>query len=110
MAVITRFFYILSYVVDTIWNPLSNQVINFAKSMLTHLTHLALTDCADGSKDLEIDLLNGADFTHLFHLDHVVSREQGVGSVATLTRIGYVLSGPVPLVNQISSHITVAHV
>ena len=78
--------------------------------MFTHLMNLALADSADGSQDVNIDLLIGADFAHLFYLDHVVCGELGVGPVATLSRFGYVLSGPVPLVNHVSSHITVAHV
>ena len=47
----TSVVYVPAYGVDTICNPNFNQVIDFAKSMFTHLTNLALADCEDGSRD-----------------------------------------------------------
>ena len=44
----------------------------FAKSMFAYLMNLGLADSADGSQDLEMDLLIGTDFTHLLYLDHAV--------------------------------------
>jgi len=45
-------------------------------------------------------------------LDSVIRGETGIGPVATLSRFGYVLSGPVPVHSsrEFSSNITTSHV
>ncbi|XP_065060233.1 uncharacterized protein LOC135687567 [Rhopilema esculentum] len=62
--------------------------------------------------EFEVDILIGADYIWQFMLDHVVRGEQGYGPVATLTRFGYVLNGPVeiPSTNEHSSNIIISHV
>ena len=104
--------YINAFVVDTICSPISNQSIDVAKSHYLHLQNLPLADRGDGNESMEIDILVGADYLWNFMLDNVVRGEQGFGPVATLTRFGYVLSGPVhvPSQNEHSSNITIAHV
>ena len=104
--------FILAYVVDVICGPISHQVIDIAQSMYPHLRNLQLADSGDGVHDLDVDLMIGADFAYSFLMDHVVRGEPGLGPVATLTRFGYVLSGPVPVSSQNnhSSNVTVSHV
>ena len=104
--------FILAYVVDVICGPISHQVIDIAQSMYPHLRNLQLADSGDGVHDLEVDLMIGADFAYSFLMDHIVRGEPGLGPVATLTRFGYVLSGPVPVSSQNnhSSNVTVSHV
>ena len=104
--------YINAFVVELICSPLSNQAIDFAQANYSHIKNLPLADSGDGSQDLDIDILIGADFVHLFMLDQVVRGEHPMSPVAILTRFGYVLSGPIqiPTQNECSSNITVAHV
>ena len=104
--------YVNAFVVPVICSPLSNQAIDFARDMYPHLRNLPLADCGDGTVDLEIDFMIGADFVHCFLLDQVVRGKQPLSPVAILTRFGYVLSGPVeiPSRNTCSSKITVSHV
>ena len=81
-------------------------------NMYTHLRNLPLADWGDGSVDLEVDVMIGAEYVHNFLLDHVVRGEQPFSPVAILTRVGFVLSGPIqlPALDTCSSNITVAHV
>ena len=104
--------YINAFVVPLICSLLSNQAINVAQYMYPHLRHLPLADCGDGTVELEVDVMIGADYVHKFLLDHVVRGEQPLSPVAILTRFGFVLSGPVqiPAQNKCSSNVTVAHV
>ena len=64
--------YINAFVVDLICGPLSNQAIDFAQANYSHIKNLPLADSGDGSQDLDIDILIGADFVHLFMFDQVV--------------------------------------
>eukprot|EP00795_Rhopilema_esculentum_P014920 gene14920-6058_t len=104
--------YIYAYVVEVICSPLSSQVIQFAQEYYPHLPNLKLADQNTGLEDTEINLRIGADFFWSFMLDSVVRVEYLFGPVATLTRFGYVLSGPVPVHNSsaFSSNITISHV
>ena len=104
--------YIFAYVVDVICSPLSNQVIQFAQNTYPHLRNLRLADQNPDVLDIEIHLLIGADYFWSFMLDSVIRGETGIGPVATLSRFGYVLSGPVPVHSsrEFSSNITISHV
>ena len=104
--------YIKAYVVDLICSPISHQAINLAQNMYPHLHGLILADNSDGTIDLDVDVMIGADFVHSFMLDKVVRGEHAYGPVAILTRFGYVLSGPIqlPARNAITSNVTVSHV
>ena len=59
--------YINAFVVPLICSPLSNQAINVAQDMYPHLRNLLLADCGDGSVDLEVDVMIGADYVYLFY-------------------------------------------
>ena len=87
-------------------------MIDLAKDVYPHLRNLPLADIGDGSSDLEIDVMIGADFMHCFTLDHIIRGEQPLSLVATLTCLGFVLSGPVKIPAQkfCSSNIIDAHV
>ena len=104
--------YVNAFVVPVICSPLSNQAISVARDMYTHLRNLPLADWGDGSVDLEVDVMIGADYVHNFLLDHIVRGEQPFSPVAILTRFGFVLSGPIqlPALDTCSSNVTVAHV
>ena len=102
--------FINAYEVDVICSPISGQAIDFARWNYPHLRNLPLADGGKG-ENLEIDVLIGADHIWGFLLDHVVRGEHGLGPVATLTRFGYVLSGPIilPATNEHSSNVIIAH-
>ena len=104
--------YVHAFVVDTICSPIANQTIDQAKIIYPHLRGLALADSGDGSQTCEVDLMIGADFCWCFMLDHVV-RGDPLSPIASLTRFGYVLSGPMMQLasqNDQATHLTVAHV
>ena len=64
--------YINAFVVPVICSPLSIQAISVARGMYTHLRNLPLAYLGDGSVDLEVDVIIGADYAHNFLQDHVV--------------------------------------
>jgi hypothetical protein len=85
---------ISAYVVPTICTPLSGQIITLAEQEYTHLQGLRLAEEAKHNEELQVDLLIGSN--HFW--DFVTSIEQRGnqgGLVATYTRLGWVLSGPV---------------
>ena len=104
--------YINAFVVPVICSPLSNQAISIARGMYTHLRNLPLADWGDGSMDLDVDVMMGADYVHTVLLDHVVQGEQPFSPAAILTRVGFVLSGPIqlPALDTCSSNVTVYHI
>eukprot|EP00795_Rhopilema_esculentum_P005673 gene5673-10913_t len=104
--------FINAFVVDNICSPVANQAIDVAKLKYPHIKDLPLADKGSGMDEFEVDILIGADYIWQFMLDHVVRGEQGYGPVATLTRFGYVLNGPVeiPSTNEHSSNIIISHV
>eukprot|EP00794_Sanderia_malayensis_P017865 gene17865-19646_t len=103
---------ISAFVVKTICSPVSSQAIDVAKNMYSHLKGLIVADSGSGAEDVEIDVLIGADYVYTVMLDKVVQGEHSNSPVATATRFGYVLNGPVQLpgntivsFNIISSHV-----
>ena len=86
--------YVSAYVVPTICAPISNQMIQFTQETYPHLHGLELADNSHGSKELSVDLLIGADFYRHYVTGETV-RDVNPGPVAILTKLGYVLSGPV---------------
>lgn len=102
-----------AFVVPTICSPIGSQEINTAKNQFTHIRDIELADGDHGNKELEIDLLIGADFMWLFFTGATKRGENGEGPVASCTILGWVLSGPVSggkknpslsSVNLISTH------
>ena len=103
--------FVNAYVVPLICSPITNQPINFAQSHYPHLRNIELSDQASGGEELEVDIMIGADYYWCFVQNQVVCGE-GYGPVAILTRLGYVLSGPVsaPMRNETFSNVTISHV
>ena len=103
--------FVNAYVVPLICNPITNQPINFAQSHHPHLRNIELSDQANGGEELKVDIMIGADYYWCFVPNQVVCGE-GYGPVAILTRLGYVLSGPVsvPMRNETFSNVTISHV
>ena len=79
-------------VVPTIAAPFNNTVITTI-SNIPHLKGLSLAHPVSSAENFEISLLIGADFYWHFIGDHIVS---GDGPTAVSSRLGYVLSGPLP--------------
>ena len=82
--------------------PLNSQNIEFAKENYNHLKHVKLADTNPQNLDLDIDILIGSDLYWNFICDTVIRGESG--PVALLTKVGYVLSGPVKNSSSQSIH------
>ena len=88
--------YVTAYVVPTVSAPLKNQAINFAASTYPHLSGLMLADYpADSGDELLLHILIGADYYWHFMNGGMIRGEQG-GPVALDSKLGWILSGPVP--------------
>ena len=85
-----------AYSVPTICSPISNQSIKVALEEYPHLCGLNLADSStlSGDNDVEVDILIGADYYWKF-VTGTIKRGNKPGPVAVLTRLGWVLSGPV---------------
>ena len=85
-----------AYYVPTICSPISNQSIKIALEEYPHLCGLNLADSStlSGDNDVEVDILIGADCYWKF-VTGTIKRGNKPGPVAVLTRLGWVLSGPV---------------
>ena len=87
---------------------LNSQEINFSKKNNKHLSNLNFADNNTESKVLEIDVLIGGDYYWDFVCDEVVRGESDL--VAPLTKLGYVLSGPIERkMNQSNKHVNIIH-
>ena len=83
-----------AYSMPTISGPISNQSIGVAVQKYPHLYGLKLADSPSMSGDVDVDILFGADYYWKFVMG-ATKHGQGPGPVAVLTRLGWVLSGPV---------------
>ena len=100
------------FVVPTICDPLGSQEIDKAKRNFAYLSDIELADSSDGESGIKIDVLIGADFYWKFFTGNIRQGEIG-GPVASETRLGWVLSGPMPSsksnllssVNLVSTHV-----
>ena len=90
-----------AYSVPTICSPISNQSIKVALEEYPHLRGLNLADTPSmsDSSDVEVDILIGADYYWKI-ITGTTKRGAKPGPVAVLTRLGWVLSGPVIQENQ----------
>ena len=103
--------YLNAYTVPFICSPVSNQCIDLAQKSYPHLMDLKLADSSEGTLDLEVDCMIGADYYWTLVTDEV-KRGLIPGPVAIRTTLGWVLSGPVnPGTSPDTSvHLTSTHV
>lgn len=98
-------------IVPTIATPLQNQATVHLQD-LPHLQGLKLAHPISDEDLFEIDLLIGADHYWNIVEDHIV---RGCGPTAAKSKIGYLLSGPVPSVGRYATpqtsilHVMTAH-
>ena len=104
--------FIKCYVVDFVCSPITNQYIEFSQANYSHLIGLQLANMATGETGLDIDLLIGADQYHSIVLGQIIPSDTGRGPTATLTRLGYTLSGPIDLpanFSHVNTSLNVTH-
>ena len=80
--------------VPHICEPLMCQPLSFCPSRFEHLSGLDLADPTNGSSSLQVDVLIGSD--QYWELTTGQARRGELGPVAIETKLGWVLSGPVP--------------
>ena len=101
------------YVVPQICHPVSCQVIDIANAQYSYLQGLPLADnpTAEKQNEMLIGILVGSDQYWAFIEGSNIQRDLP-GAVATLTKLGYVLSGPVHCQgnNQFSINFVSTHV
>ena len=86
--------YINAYSATTVCSPISNQEIDIAMEKNPYLGGLTLAEEVVSYQDSEVDVLIGADYYWNF-VTNVSRRGAQPGPVALLTKLGWVLSGPV---------------
>ncbi|XP_065902306.1 uncharacterized protein [Dysidea avara] len=95
--------------VPQICEPLSNQPLSYVAEHHRHLSELDLADYCCTTEPLEVDMLIGLD--HYWKLITGKVIHEGDGPIAMQTRLGWVLSGPVPglscqtTCNLVSTHL-----
>jgi len=83
---------------------LAAPVRNFIRTHLNHLPYLSgltLAHPVTSDENFRISVLIGADHYWEFIQDHVV---RGDGPTAVKSRLGYLLSGPLPVPQSIETH------
>ena len=99
----------VSVYVSNICLPLNNKKIEAVKQKYDHLKEIKLAENNPYNLDLEVDILISGDFYWNFICDSFVRDD--LSPIALLTKVGYVLSGPLEEVtnsahsNLISSHV-----
>ena len=95
--------------VPQICEPLSNQPLSYVSEHHRHLSELDLADYCCTTEPLDVDMLIGLD--HYWKLVTGKVIHEGDGPIAMQTRLGWVLSGPVPgllcqtTCNLVSTHL-----
>ena len=96
--------------VPMVCEPLSGQPLNLASEHFPYLAGLELADSSSLEDNLDIGILIGAD--QYWKLVTGKIRQEGTGPIAVETKLGWVLSGPVPgvshggtSVNFVSTHV-----
>ena len=100
-------FFINCFVTD-ICQPLSGQDISYAKENFKHLKDLKLADTNIHNENLPIDILIGSNYKWTFFENEIIRGEKDE-PVATKTKFGYVLSGPIPGSNSQSNSTLICH-
>ena len=99
---------LMNTLVSDVCLPINSQEIIFCKQNYKHLSNLNFADNITESKALEINILIGGDYCWDFVYDKVVRGESG--PVALLTKLRYVLSGPIERKrNQSNKHVNIIH-
>ena len=97
---------ITASVLNSICHPLGTQQLNTALKQYEHLHSITLAD-DQGNDNVpkSIDILVGADFYYNFVPDHAEMKRPatGRGPIALLTKVGWVLSGPVFSSNRMNT-------
>lgn len=86
------------FTVPLICESLTAQPIAVCVEKYDHLARLELADFSDGKTGMDVDLLVGADY--YWELITGTTRRGKEGPVAIHTKVGWVLSGPAPSVEQ----------
>ena len=105
--------YVTGFVSD-ICQPLTGQAISYATKTFNNLKNLRLADANPDHRDLNVDILIGADYYWSFFNNAIVKGNPGE-PVAMSTKLGYILSGPVtdtnsPLNSACTNTVVSAHV
>lgn len=83
---------VTALVVPLICSHLASQPITASRESHEHLLGLELADSADGSDNLEVDVLIGSDWYWSLVTGRVIRRK--TGPTAVHTKVGWILSGP----------------
>ena len=87
--------YVTAHVINTVCAPLKHQVIQQAIKHQPPLASLPLADWPENkAQDSEVDILIGSDFYWHFMTGRCIRGEYGPAALET--KLGWVLSGPVP--------------
>ena len=100
-----------AFVVPTICDPLQSQSVVQASLTCAHLKGLKLADYHTGEDNIDIDILVGSDQYWSLVSGRVVRGEHGPTAIET--KLGWVLSGPIPegtQVNRQQSNLVTTHV
>ena len=100
-----------AFVVPTICDPLQSQSVVQAGLTYAHLKGLKLADYHTGEDNVDIDILVGSDQYWSLVSGRVVRGEHGPTAIET--KLGWVLSGPIPegtQVNRQQSNLVTTHV
>ena len=102
--------YVTAGVLEEICQPLDDQLIRLAKSTYPHLEGVCLADLSSDECSKKIDILIGRDFYYEFLTGITKKQSKGRGPVAILTKVGWVLGGPVlRQPTRAHTNVTIAH-
>ncbi|XP_068675693.1 uncharacterized protein [Montipora foliosa] len=93
---------LFAFVVPIICDPLQSQSIAEATHTYAHLKGLELADYGTGEDNVEVDILVGSDQYWRLVSGRVVRGEHGPTAIET--KLGWVLSGPIPEGIQVDRH------
>ncbi|XP_068758056.1 uncharacterized protein [Montipora capricornis] len=93
---------LFAFVVPIICDPLQSQSIAEATHTYAHLKGLELADYGTGEDNVEVDILVGSDQYWSLVSGRVVRGEHGPTAIET--KLGWVLSGPIPEGIQVDRH------
>ena len=82
----------------SICEPLTDQPLSLCMDSYKHVTNLELADNSEDGSSIEVDILIGSDYYWQLTTGEV--RRGNDGPVAVGTKLGWVLSGPVPVADH----------